>query len=190
MVAVNSTFVGSVPAQEISSSSGRRIVCPNEIYLEDTINFILDSTVYQVLFALFTFVLLFGAQIQELAFEKEHDIGFDILFLITFCFLSIDTAMRAVVDPTYGLKADPNAKIAARQHRWRSSSATQDESTRLWLPYWCSPPSNWRFGSFLFWWDVLSVLTLFYDIEIVNFMENLRETQITIKVDMFGSPVS
>ena len=158
------------------------------VALEFKIMAVLKSRLYLVFFGLATFVLLFGAQIQELAFEKKQDIGFDVLFLITFCFLSIDTAMRAVVDPAYGLKRDP--KMASKYEWQKSMRELNVKKQRTWVPHWFTEVKSWRLGSFLFWWDVLSVLTLCFDIDVLNFNDSLRETEISITVNSLGSPVS
>ena len=125
---------------------------------------VLKNPWYRCCLILFTLVLLTGSAIQFICFDgTSSDKGFDILYIITFCFLAYDTVMRSCVDPTYGF-------------------ACAMKSKRYYLKWYQ------KMGGLLFWCDVASCITLLLEISTVSFFDASGTIEIT--VNEFGAPVS
>jgi len=125
---------------------------------------VLKNPWYRCCLILFTLVLLTGSAIQFICFDgTSSDTGFDILYIITFCFLAYDTVMRSCVDPTYGF-------------------ACAMKSKRYYLKWYQ------KMGGLLFWCDVASCITLLLEISTVSFFDASGIIEIT--VNEFGAPES
>jgi class 3 adenylate cyclase len=113
----------------------------------------------------FTFLLLFGVQIQALFIPKEGDIAFDVLFTIALVVFVVDIFVRAWVEPQYfGF----------------NFSGRNEEG-----------PSAWgacRLCSFMFWCDLISTASLLYDISYIN-QRIFDVVTIDIEIEEYGLPV-
>ena len=143
----------------------------------------LESWAYGIPFLIFTFLLLFGQPIQYLWFPKSADLVFNYLFTFTLAFFVIDIAMRCYVSPAYfvfeffGLdyRYDAEGRRRPRPRAGGLKGGWGDSTIKI--------------GSFMFWCDVVSTLTLLYDISWIN-NSLLERTESTIFVDVLGVAVS
>lgn len=118
----------------------------------------------------FTIILLFGAQMQELIFNKEAGLGLDGLFTVTFVVLLVDIIMRCFTEPAY----------YSFQFCDRKKGGANSNSSAGW--------GICQFGSFMFWCDLISTLLLIYNISYIS--NSLFPTKsITIMLDENGVPV-
>lgn len=122
----------------------------------------LNNRYWKLALVVFAIILLFGAQIRNLFIPKSADQAVDILFCIVFLFLSIDLLMRIDAEANYFF-LDCYQKGTG----------------------WCCC----KMGSFLFWCDILSTLSLLSNITWVSKSQN-SEKQIDVLLDAFGVPVS
>lgn len=135
---------------------------------------ILDSLAWRALLILLTLILLFGAQIRNMFIPASADAAADAVFLATFFIFWIDIGMRVIVEPNYfafnlcglGRKIDTERPMAEQET--------------------CC---NVQLGSFLFWCDVISTLTLLHEISFID-KANFSEIPILVTLDPFGVPVS
>lgn len=143
----------------------------------------LESWVYGVPFLFFTLLLLFGESVQYLWCPKSSDLAFNYLYTIGFAFFGIDVVMRCYVSPAYFV-----FEFFGLDYRFDA------QGTRRPRP----PPGGlkggWgesviKIGSFMFWCDVISTLTLLYDISWIN-TGLLERAEVTIPVDVLGVAVS
>lgn len=150
--------------QRFLQSAGK-FVRPSRAMLEYMARLI-SSRFWNVGLIFFTFVLLFGAQIQRLFIPKEGDFAITVLFTIALVVFSLDIIIRCYVEPMYfGINfSGGNAE----------------------------GPSAWgacRLCSFMFWCDLFSTVSLLYDISYIN--ESIIDMMtIEIEIDAFGLPVS
>jgi hypothetical protein len=129
---------------------------------------ILESLVWRALLVVLTFILLFGAQIRDLAIPKARDTACDAIFTATFVFFVIDMLMRIDAEPTYFL--------------CRCRGTERDNLEGSWL-------NNIQVGSFLFWCDLLSTITLLSEISFI-YTKGFSTPSYTIYLDQYGMPVS
>ena len=113
----------------------------------------------------FSLLLLFGDQIHQLWIPENGDIAFDILFTMSLVFFVVDILIRIRAEPNYW-----NVKLLGQG--WFG------ESHDLCV-----------LGTFLFWCDLLSTLTLLYDISYINKPRFSMKTM-TIHLNEYGRPVS
>ena len=139
-------------------------VRPSSAMLEHMTRLI-NSRFWQVGLVIFTFVLLFGAQLQGLFIPKEGDIAFTILVTIALVVFLLDIIIRCYVEPQYfGF----------------NFSGGNAEGHSAWGAF--------RLCSFMFWCDLFSTATLLYDISYIN--KGLIDMMtIEIEIDAFGLPV-
>jgi hypothetical protein len=118
----------------------------------------------------FSLCLLFGSQIRHLWVPSSVDTACDIFSTITFSFFILDILMRSCVEPHY-----------LNLNLW-STDRGQYGDTR---------EKNFTcvLGSFLFWCDLLSTVTLLYDISFIN-KAQYDVMDIQIELNENGSPVS
>jgi hypothetical protein len=129
----------------------------------DSASIVIHSRLWHILLVFFTFLLLFGAQIQELWIPKEGDMVFDILFTIALFVFAVDLVVRCYIEPQY---FEFNLCGKSQGENWGSC----------------------RLGSFMFWCDLVSSATLLYDISYIN--PRLWDTVvIEVELDNFGLPV-
>ena len=133
----------------------------------EVMEYCLSSRIWRSVLVFFTTLLLFGSQIQEMWTPKEADIVFDILFSVALGVFLLDMLVRTYVEPQYfGFNLFGN-KISDAPAAWGSC----------------------RLGSFMFWCDLISTLTLLYDISFIN-RSNFEMLEIEIELNSFGMPVS
>ena len=116
-------------------------------------------------------VSLFMPQIRDLACPKESDVAFDVLFMVTVLVLFADIVLMSYAVPHYF-----TFRIAGPDDRHTSRTS-----------FCCG--WNMKFGGFVFWFDVISALTLLHDISFFN-TGLTRYATIDIFVDENGSLVS
>ena len=128
---------------------------------------------------LFTVVLLFGTQIQDLWCPKSSDVAFDVLFTCSFIFLIFDVFLRSVADPSYFIFT-----VGRRDFRSLDGESAFIRSDAL-----CGFHTCLQIGSFMFWCDLLSTLSLLWDI---SYIGGLRTSMVMvdIEIDELGVPVS
>ena len=129
---------------------------------------VLGSWIWRALLLVLTFILLFGAQIRDILIPPQGDTACDAIFMATFVIFIIDMLMRMDCEPTYFL-------CRCRNKEHESIDGT-----------WFSTP---QVGSFLFWCDLLSTMTLLTEISFINKI-GFSEASYFIQLDQFGIPVS
>jgi len=138
-------------------------------------NAIIRSTAWQFMLIVLTIVLLFGAQVRDLWIPKAGDDAVDYVFLGAFIVFTADILIRIDVEPNY---------FCFAFFCWRPKNEQMTADM----------PSGWvgcgscRLGSFLFWCDVVSTLTLLYEISFIN-SSSFEEQSIRIDLNAFGIPV-
>jgi hypothetical protein len=137
----------------------------------------IQSKVWKLILIVFTFLLLFGPQIREMFLPKGWDDFMDYLFLVAFVFFTADILIRIDVEPNY-FSFD---LFCLRQSKGAQASSNLGGSG------W-SGCGSCGLGSFLFWCDVVSTLTLLHEISFIN-KKNFDEVQINIRLNPFGIPV-
>ena len=160
-----------------------------------TCDTIMHSVYWRALIVIFTIVLLFGSPIQFLAFPKEADPFFDVLYTIAFVIFCFDMIFNLIVDPEYF-----GFDLLTRKRKTRlsssSSSAGQQQQQH-------PPPTIQQYhsnhqnllgcwpcgiGSFMFWCDVGSTGALLFDISYINTLEYATRI-IDLNLDEYGVPV-
>jgi len=118
------------------------------------------SIIWFVLFSGFSVFLMFGPAIQSLIDTgTTGDLAFLYLRIIMFFFFSFDMLIRCVTEENYFVfqlfrRKDQHNPTSAL---YRSNTGSGD-----------SNKSFFRFGSFLFWCDFLSTISILYDISFIN----------------------
>jgi hypothetical protein len=149
------------------------------------------ASVYWRVFLLFgNFVLLFGSPIQMLLTPPAADPFFDVLYTVVLVAFLVDMIFRAAAVPGYfGIhfhtffRKQRQSSSSQRHHHQRNSNSSSfaGGGTRTTIMSflcgclcccWCFVSKYslcWpTMGSFLFWCDLASTLTLFYDISFTN----------------------
>jgi len=140
---------------------------------------LINTKAWQAFIILFTIVLLFGAQIQDLWCPPSSDVAFDVIFTCAFVFLIVDVILRSAADPTYFI-----LNLCGRDLRSPHGEHSPNRVDAL-----CGLRSIFQFGSFMFWCDLLSTLSLLWDISYINpFRSSMLE--VTIGIDDLGIPES
>lgn len=132
--------------------------CSNAEYRRAVEQNVLSSHAWKAVLIFFAFVLLFGAQIRALFIPKAGDIAVDVVFLLALVFFATDIGMRIDSEDGYF------SWICCKNNKC------------------CSV------GSFLFWCDFVSTLTLIYDLSFINSV-HYREASIDMQLGPFGIPV-
>ena len=140
---------------------------------------LINTRVWNGFTILFTVILLFGTQIQDLWCPKSSDVAFDVLFTCSFIFLIIDVLLRSVADPSYFVFT-----VGRRDFRSLDGESAFVRSDAL-----CGLHTCLQIGSFMFWCDLLSTLSLLWDI---SYIGGLRTAMVVvgIEIDQLGVPVS
>ena len=126
-----------------------------------------QSVIWKALLLVATFLLLFGSSIQFIAVPKEGDLAFDVLYTLALVIFVFDMALNVVIDPEYF-----NFNFCVRR---------KDEKSFY--------SSTFTMGSFLFWCDVLSTLSLLFHISYINRRE-YEMMKIQIRLNEYGVPVN
>ena len=178
---VASSAAASAASRGSLSGSSRTSTCPQiPPAVTDWINHrLINTRVWNGLTIFFTVVLLFGTQIQDLWCPKSSDLAFDVLFTCSFVFLIVDVLLRSVADPSYFLFT-----VGKRDFRSSDGEPAYTRSDAL-----CGLHNCFQIGSFMFWCDLLSTLSLLWDI---SYIGGLRNSMILvgIGIDVLGVPVS
>ena len=123
-----------------------------------TISAVLNSHAWKAALIAFALILLFGAQVSELFLPPSTDIAVDAIFVMTLAFFTADILMRCESEDHYFSRIR------------------------------CTGICCLSVGSFLFWCDLVSALTLLTDISWIN-KRSFSEQQIQIALGDFGIPV-
>ena len=173
----NPVTVEGTGAEAPDGSSALARCCERLVWPEEQRQYVLLSIIksrfWRVMLIFFTIILLFGAQFRDIFIPSSGDTALDVLFMMAFCVFWIDIFIRIDVEPSY----------FKFHFSCRRSSKDSDNN-----PNWTTC-GNFRFGSFIFWCEVVSTLALLYDISFIA-KKNFDEQSYTIKLDRYGLPVS
>jgi hypothetical protein len=136
---------------------------------------IIQSRSWKFILVVFTLLLLFGPQIRDMYISKDGDTAMDVIFMCALVFFTLDILIRIDVEPNYF-----SFDLFCRRGQRKEGSS--DLATG-WMG--CG---SYGLGSFLFWCDVVSTLTLLHEISFIN-REHFDEIHINIRLDRFGVPV-
>lgn len=134
----------------------------------------LESAYWRVFLLFGNFVLLFGSPIQMLLVPPAGDPFFDVLYTVVLVAFLVDMIFRAAAVPGYfGIHFHTLfPKQSSRQRNSSITSRTLSCCCGCLCCCWCCVPRHalcWpTMGSFLFWCDLASTLTLLYDISFTN----------------------
>ena len=147
---------------------------------------LLHTTAYKFFLVCFSLILLFGAELQELFLPRQADGTMDVIYAVVFVCLLADIAMRIDAEDNYfsfqaccwikGCRCC--CKNGNNNNNRRRSSGDSNNSNN----------GCCRFGSFLFWCDLCSTLTLLADMTWIN-KDRLGEKHYSIQLDAFGFAV-
>ena len=158
---------------------------------------LIHSRVWQILSVAFMIVLLFGPQVRDLWSPKTYDILWDVIFILCIVFLCTDVLLRCFVIPSYfpfqvgkkridgsvGTAATNTATIASQSVMAGSvgaSVAASGPGERKATDGRSANDSNTKFvfkiGSFVFWCDLISTLTLVRDLSLIYYWTNELQT--------------
>lgn len=140
---------------------------------------VMTSPVWRFLMCCCILLLLFGAHIQNLWCDKAYDNVFDILYTVAFGVFCVDITLRILVVPGYiGCNFGSLHRQYARWRKGRRRTMYDDGSN-----------TKFYIGSFLFWCDIVSTLSMLYDISYINKLQTeVRTSDITL--DRYYIPVS
>jgi len=139
-----------------------------------------------------TVVLLFGNVVQLLWCPKTMDLFFDILFTITFFFLMLDWLLHILVDPNYFHFYSPLFPCCCltkedcccyEEYSGGSSAGSLgngDEEKKKRKSVCC------QFGSFLFWFDLISTVSILPEISYLRLFAELHE-MVRVQVDLYAA---
>ncbi|CAB9517744.1 whole genome shotgun sequence [Seminavis robusta] len=141
---------------------------------------VMTSPVWRFFMCLCILLLLFGSHIQNLWCDKDYDMVFDVLYTIALTVFCLDIILRMLSVPGYaGFNCKP------LYNRIGKFFGCLPRTSRHHHHYDDEPPLH--IGSFLFWCDVISTLTLLYDISYIN--QKQREIRANdIQLDTYGIP--
>lgn len=128
---------------------------------------IIGSTLWRVIIIFNTVILLFGSEIQDIWVPPKGDKVMDALFCLALTVFTMDMIMRCYLEPKYVSVPRCCDKESAQNSAWGPC----------------------QLGSFHFWCDLLSTLTLLYNISFINTLAFAIET-IDISLNDIGIPVS
>jgi len=126
------------------------------------------SVVWRAMVIIFSIYLLFGSQIRHLFIPSSMDAAFDIISLVVFGFFILDMVIRMIIFPNYFSIGCCNTS---------GVNGGNDVQT------------GFVFGSFVFWCDLVSTITLLYDISWINEGEYCVK-EVEIQLNEFGVPIS
>jgi hypothetical protein len=129
---------------------------------------VLNNKVWKAFILCLTLILLFGGSIQEFC-PKEVDPVFDVVFMVTLVVLMLDIFMMCYAVPMYFVFR-PSMK----------RKVDGDDVGCLCFAF--------QFGSFLFWFDFISVISLLYEISFINIALN-QVSEAKVFVSPTGIPL-
>jgi hypothetical protein len=121
----------------------------------------------------FSFVVLFGSQIQHLWVAPQGDIVFDVLSTITFAFFVLDMTIRIIAEPNYF-----HFHVGSSSTNTSSGGGVGESSKDCLV-----------LGSFMFWCDLVSTGVILYDISYIN-KGHYGIREVDIELNESGAPVS
>ena len=129
---------------------------------------VLDHICWKSLIFCFTLILIFGGSLHDF-FPIAADPYFEVLFLVTFIILIADVWMMSYAVPNYFV------------FRPTMKRKTDEEEGCFCFAF--------QMGSFFFWVDLISILSLLFEISFINKSRN--EIRLTVlHVNQFGVPES
>ena len=142
---------------------------------------LLNHPVYKFLLICFAIILLFGAEFRDLFLPREADGAMDAIFAVVFVLLLVDLGLRIDAEDHY-----------FSCHAWscwsgRGSRSNNNNNKRTGHGG-VNNNGCLRVGSFLFWCDLCSTMTLLADMTWVN-KDGFAEIHYHIELDEFGIPV-
>ena len=145
---------------------------------------ILNNRLWKASLILFTFFLLFGAQIRVFL-PKQVDTAFDVIFMLGFVFFSVDILLRMDAERNYF------HLYLCGCVSYSSGPKTAEPSDITTLPVGCCGRKRQPFhvGSFLFFCDVVSTFVFLREISFL-FPQNFEEEQVYIGLGKYGLPQS
>ena len=150
--------------EEKSTRSSVEFLRPSPAFLNVLSN-IIGSRLWRVTIAFNTFLLLFGSEVQEIWIPPAGDTAMDVLYCIALAVFTMDMVMRCYLEPKYMNVPRCRAKESAQSKAW----------------------GRCQMGSFLFWCDLLSTLTLLYNVSFINTELNDMLTY-DIELNQIGLP--
>eukprot|EP00980_Cylindrotheca_fusiformis_P031522 scaffold26496_cov113-Cylindrotheca_fusiformis.AAC.5 len=130
---------------------------------------LIRSIVWRGLMMVFSIYLLFGSQLRLLWVPSSLDGVFDVVSTVTLAFFVVDMTIRMLVDSNYF-----SFSLCSGGGGY-GTEAKESSGT-------CAV------GSFMFWCDLVSTMTLLWDISFVNPRE-FRYRDVQIQLDSNGFPV-
>jgi len=129
----------------------------------------LNTTLYKTLLIVATIILLFGAEFRDLV--PLADAAMDYVFAVVLVFFLVDMGLRCDAESQYfGLHCGRNC-------HYQSGDDEEASSQPL-----------FQMGSFLFWCDVISTLTLLREITWFDLEGNFDEQHIDVQLNQWGMP--
>lgn len=176
---------GGLPPPAAGASLWRRLAVQNErhvLFLD-----ILYSRCWKTIMIVLAAILLFGEPFRALFIPPAGDPAVDAVFCVAFALFFVDMAMRIDAEPHYfdfycGCCWGRTAAEAARARHPHPHRGHPGRGKQPGRGYCC------QLGSFLFWCDFVSTLTLLGDISWIN-SDYFGERQFDIGLNSFGIPV-
>uniref|UniRef100_A0A7S4JJH8 Guanylate cyclase domain-containing protein n=1 Tax=Odontella aurita TaxID=265563 RepID=A0A7S4JJH8_9STRA len=145
---------------------------------------IIGSLWWSVVLSFFTVVLFFGSQIQDLLCPASSDVVWDVIFTMALVILSFDLILRSLAEPNFfALSLGGRILFGRDRSRHSEEAYSSGESPG------CCQNKWFRIGSFMFWCDFISTMTLLYDISYINKRRQEMRT-LFVTIDQMGFPVS
>lgn len=122
------------------------------------------TIIWKIIHVIFSIILLFGPAVQLLIvdFGQNGDLIFMILRILMLLFFVVDMTLRCITEDDYFVctlcKIGDRAANAST-YILRSSGNNSDRMD-----------STFRIGSFLFWCDLISTVSILYDLSFINDM--------------------
>jgi len=139
----------------------------NQVALEN-MSLLSKSHVWVFLRVVCAFVMIFGEEIQIAFFPSQWDLFFLILFLIVLALVIADMIVLICTDPTYFLWSCPSwcGYCRSKSSCCCCSKFQLDSTSR---PIHKGKKENFQFGSFMFWLDLVSILSFLPSIPYLEF---------------------
>ena len=164
---------GSVDGSDTSTGGGTFATTLNQLFrcfTEERVHsliLLIEHPAWKAYILFLTFILIFGGPIRDFC-PKTSDPYFDVVFVIALVLLLIDIAIMCMVKPSYFV-----FKPSTQLRKYTNE-------------YGCFCFS-FQFGSFLFWFDIVSVLSFLTEISYIN-KSLVQIPQEHLFVNSFGIP--
>jgi len=137
-------------------------------------NKLTKTIIWKIIHVIFSIFLLFGPPVQLLVINigEKGDLIFLILRILMLLFFIVDMTVRCITDDTYFVctlckKGDRAANASTSIPR-----SSDDNSDGM--------GSTFGIGSFLFWCDLISTVSILYDLSLINKMRYNTITKMSI----------